>query len=301
MRLWTTLFAVALLTCAALSFASPPEKPLKVYISVDMEGVTGVVTGDQLGPKGFEYARFRELMTRETLAAVDAAREAGATEVLVSDSHGNGENLLLEMFPPDVRVVRSWPRRLAMMAGIDQSFDAAIFIGYHASTDNLRGVRAHTFSSARLTHVAVNGTAFTEGAWNAAIAGHFGVPVVMVSGDDSVIAEIRNVVGDIEGAEVKRSLGFHSANTLTPEAARAVIAEKVKAALARLADFEPFQVESPLTVDVSFKHYRQPEVLAYLPLFKRTSSHSVQFRAKDMLEASDVRVFLLSYSSSLEP
>jgi D-amino peptidase len=301
MRLRTALVSVGLLTCGALSFASPPESSLKVYISVDMEGVAGVVTGEQLGPKGFEYARFRELMTREAVAAVEAAREAGAGEVLVSDSHGNGQNLVLEMFPPDVRVVRSWPRRLAMMAGIDESFDAVVFIGYHASTDNPRGVRAHTFSSARLTHLAVNGTAFTEGAWNAAIAGHFGVPVVMVSGDDAAIAEVREVVGDVEGAEVKQSLGFHSASTLTPEAARASIAEAVKSALGRLSEFEPFRVEGPVTVDVGFKHYRQPEVLAYLPLFDRTSSHSVRFRVEDMLEASDVRVFLLSYSSSLEP
>src|SRR5262249_23076892 len=134
-------------------------KKLKVYISVDMEGVVGAVTGDQLGPSSFEYTRFREFMTREALAAVHAAKEAGATEILVSDSHGNGETLLIELFRKDVRIIRSWPRRLAMMAGIDDTFDAVIFIGYHASTNNLKGVRAHTFSSAHLTRVAINGMA----------------------------------------------------------------------------------------------------------------------------------------------
>ncbi|MGH9794637.1 MAG: M55 family metallopeptidase, partial [Candidatus Acidiferrales bacterium] len=169
----TVAILAATLAFALPALAQPPK--LKVYISVDMEGVVGAVTGDQLGPGGFEYARFREFMTREALAAVQAAKDSGATEIVVGDSHGNGENLLIEMFPPDVRIIRSWPRRLSMMAGIDSTFDAVIFIGYHSSTDNTAGVRAHTFSSGRLTHVAVNGTPFTEGAWNAAIAGHFGV------------------------------------------------------------------------------------------------------------------------------
>lgn len=293
--------AIGFWLVAATASAAVPERGLKVYISVDMEGVAGVVTGDQLGPTGFEYARFREFMTREALAAVEAAKAAGATKVLVSDSHGNGQNLLIELFPPDVRVIRSWPRRLAMAAGLDASFDAAIFIGYHASTDNPQGVRAHTFSSARLTHLAVNGTPFSEGAWNAAVAGHFGVPVVMVSGDEAAIAELRQVVGDVEAAEVKRSLGFHAASTLTPEAARALIAQKVKAALARLREFRPFKVTPPVSVDIGFKHYRQPEVLAYLPLFERTGSHTIRYRAADMLEAADVLVFVNTYETTLEP
>lgn len=107
---------------------------LKLYISADMEGVVGVVTGDQLGPSGFEYQRFREFMTQEVNTAIEAAFEAGATEIVVSDSHGNGENLLLERLPANVVVVRSWPRPLSMMEGIDASFDGAIFLGYHTST-----------------------------------------------------------------------------------------------------------------------------------------------------------------------
>ncbi len=151
---------------------------LRVLVSVDMEGVVGTVTGDQLGPTGFEYGRFREFMTREALAAVMASRAAGATDVIVADAHGNGENLLIEQFPPEVRVIRSWPRRLGMVAGVDQQVDAVMFIGYHASTNNTSGVRAHTFSSATLTRVALNGVNVSEGSWAAAIAGQFGVPVI---------------------------------------------------------------------------------------------------------------------------
>lgn len=300
-RIPAILFLLVL--CASSVFAAdPPQgKKLKVYISVDMEGVAGAVTGDQLGPSGFEYARFREFMTREALAAVNAAKEAGATEILVSDSHGNGENLLIELFPPDVRIIRSWPRHLSMMAGIDESFDAVLFIGYHASTSNPAGVRAHTFSSARLTRVALNGTAVTEGAWNAAIAGHFNVPVVMISGDDAAIAEVRSLVGNIEGAETKKTLGFHSASTLTPQASYELIGQKVKTALGRVKDFKPYKMQAPVTVDISFKQYTQAEILAYLPGFERTDSHSVRFHAKHMLEASDFMTFITSYSNTLEP
>lgn len=291
----STCLLLLIFLAAGLTATAQQSSGLKVYISVDMEGTVGAVTGDQLGPSGFEYNRYREFMTREALAAVQAAKAAGATEILVSDSHGNGENLLIEMFPKDVRVIRSWPRRFAMMAGIDETFDAVIFIGYHSSTNNPAGVRAHTFSSARLTSVKLNGTPVTEGAFNAAIAGHFGVPVVMISGDDAVIAEVRSLVGDIEGAEVKRSLGFHSADTLTPEAAYELIGQKVKAALGRLGDFKPYKLSTPITLDVSFKHYLPAEIAAYLRIIERTGSHSIRFRGEDMLEVSDFRNFLLRW------
>jgi D-amino peptidase len=284
------------------SFAqSNPPKNLKVYISVDMEGVAGAVTADQLVPSGFEYERFRQFMTRETLAAVNVAKEMGATEILVSDSHGNGENLLIEDFPKDVRIVRSWPRRLGMMEGIDSTFSAVLFIGYHASTTNPRGVRAHTFSSAHLTRVALNGQDVTEGAFNAAIAGEFGVPVVMMSGDDAACAEVKSRIGDIETAETKKTLGFHSANTITPEASYELIGEKVKAALGRLGDFKPYVLQTPVTLDVSFKNYLPAETLTYLPNVQRVDSHTIRFVAKDMKQASSFVEFIDTYSPDLAP
>ena len=120
----TLAVAVALLPRTAAA-----QRPLKVYISVDMEGIAGVVTGDQLGPTGFEYERARGFMTGEALAAIAGARDAGATEIVVSDSHGNGESLLIDQFPDDVRIVRSWPRSLMMREGIDSTFSAATFVG----------------------------------------------------------------------------------------------------------------------------------------------------------------------------
>ena len=280
---------------------SAQNKNLKIYISVDMEGIAGVVTGDQLGSSGFEYQRFRRFMTNEVLASINAAKEAGAGEILVSDSHGNGVNMLIEEFPEDVRVVRSWPRRLAMMAGIDETFDAVLFIGYHASTTSLQGTRAHTFSSGNLTNVSLNGNPVSESVWNAAIAGHFGVPVIMASGDDALWEEMKQIFGNIEFAETQKSLGFHSANSLTNEASCKLIAKKVKSALSRVNEFKPYKIKYPVTVEMSFKNYRPVEILAYLPIFNRIDSHTIRFEAKDAVEMSNIQVFITNYSFSIEP
>ncbi|MBM3811973.1 MAG: aminopeptidase [Acidimicrobiia bacterium] len=273
----------------------------KVYISVDMEGVAGVVTGDQLSPSGFEYARFREFMTDEAVSAVRAAKRAGATEVLVSDSHGNGENLLIEKFPDDVRVIRSWPRRQGMMAGIDGSFAAAVFIAYHSSASNSQGVRAHTISSALLTRVALNGKPVSEGVLNAAIAGHYGVPVIFISGDDAVIAEVRGEIGPVEAVETKKSLGFHAANSLTPVEAQKRIHDGVGAAMAKIGQGKPYRVQTPVTVELDMKHYTAVEMLSYLRVIERPGPHTVRFQARDVLEASDFIQFVTKYSADMQP
>jgi D-amino peptidase len=273
----------------------------KIYISVDMEGVVGVVTGDHLGPSGFEYGKAREWVTNEVLAAIEGARAAGATQFVISDSHGNGENLLLDRLPEDVTLIRSWPRPLMMMEGIDETFDAAVFIGYHSSTNNAAGVRAHTMSSGRLAGVYLNGVAVPEAGINAAIAGHFGVPVIMISGDDAIADEARTLLGDIETAVVKWAISYHSARTLMPGAAYDLIHEKVRTAVERIDDFQPYVLDGPITFDVTFKNYRPSEVLAYLPIVERTDSHSIRFVGKDMIEVSRFLEFLLSYDGSLAP
>ena len=248
------------------------------------------------GLPGFEYQRFREFMTGEVNAAINAARSAGATEILVADSHGNGQNLLIEKLPKDVQVIRSWPRPLGMMEGINASFDGVIFTGYHASTDNTEGVRAHTFSSARLTSVKVNGQPMSEGSWNAAIAGQFGVPILVVAGDDAAVKEVKSLIGNAEGAIVKESISFHSAKTLHPEAAYDLIAEKTAYAVKNIKKYKPYKIRGPVTVSVSFKHYQPSQVLAYLDMFKRTNSHTIEFKAKNMIEASHIMRVVTGYN-----
>jgi D-amino peptidase len=293
-------FIGLLLVCFAVS-VNAQEKRLKIYISADMEGVVGVVTGEQLGPQGFEYQRFREFMTQEVNAAIEGALAAGATQIVVSDSHGNGQNLLIEKLPRDILLVRSWPRPLGMMQGIDASFAGAVFIGYHSGTTNPEGVRAHTLSSARLTDVRLNGLSMSEAGINAAIAGHFSVPIIMVSGDDVVVKETTALLGNVEGAVVKWASGFHSAKTMMPEASYQVIREKVNRAVKRINDFKPYKVTSPVKLEVRFKNYRPSEVLSYLSIVERTDAHSISFTGKDMIEVSKFLAFINTYELSLEP
>ncbi len=277
------------------------QEKLKIYISADMEGVVGAVTGEQLGPSGFEYQRFREFMTKEVNVAIEAAFKAGATEILVSDSHGNGQNLLIEKLPENVQVVRAWPRPLMMMQGIDETFDGAIFLGYHSSTSNSEGVRAHTMSSANLADVRLNDVPMTEASINAAIAGDFDVPIIMISGDDAAVEEAQKVIGDIEGAVVKWNYGFHSARTLTPEAAYKVIAASVTRAMERIEDFKPYKPKAPLKLDVRFKNYRPAEILGYLRFVERIDSHTIRYVGQDMTDISKFIEFLLTYRADLSP
>jgi D-amino peptidase len=207
----------------------------------------------------------------------------------------------MEKLPKNVLLVRGFPRPLEMMQGIDDTFDGVIFIGYHASTTNTQGVRAHTFSSARLADVRLNDLSMSEGSFNAAIAGHFNVPVIMVSGDDAAVKEVTSVIGDIEGAVVKWNYGYHSALTIMPEAACSLIGQKVKTAMGRIKSFKPYKLKAPLKLDVRFKSYRPSEVLSYLSIVERTDSHSIRFIGNDMIEISKFMEFIMTYEPGLEP
>jgi len=291
------------LICLAAASTAIAQRPLKVYISADMEGITGVASADQLSPASFEYAQARQWMTGEVLAAIQGAREAGATEFVVSDSHGNGESLLLDKFPSDIpiTIVRSFPRPLGMMEGIDSSFAAVLFIGYHAATTSATGVRAHTMSSALLTRIALNGTPQSEAGINAAIAAQFGVPVVMITGDDAIVSETKQRLGPVEGVVVKRALGFHSAATVTPEVGQARIRQQAKMALGRRAEMKPYTMTKPISVEVSFKNYRPVELLGYLPNVQRIDAHTIRFTGRDMIEISKFLEFVTSYDPTLTP
>ena len=274
----------------------------RIFISADMEGIAAAVTEQQLGPGGFEYGRFREIMTDEVMAAIAGARAGGAGEIVVADSHGNMQNILVEKLPADIRLIRGGNRPLAMMEGIQAGhFDGAIYIGYHASASNTEGVRAHTMSSARLTELTLNGIPATEGLWNAAIAGHFGVPVIMVSGGNAATKEVRDTVGDMEVAAVKEAIGFHSAKTLTPEAARDLIRRKAEVAVRRIGDFKPYKVGGPVRVGVSFQAVQPAEIIARLPFIERTGARSVAFEASDMVEAANILSVMLGYDSNARP
>ena len=271
---------------------------LKVFISADMEGVAGAVTQAQMGPSGFEYSQFRKFMTAEVNAAIEAARDEGATEIFVGDSHGNGLNLLLDALPQDIILARAWPRRLGMMEGIDESFDAAIFIGYHASAGNTGGIAAHTMSGGAFLSVKINGREITEGGINALIAGHFGVPIVMISGDDAAVREVTDMVGPIEGAVVKWHYSHTSGRTLMPEAAQALIKEKVQAGLRRRNELEPFRIEGLLSLDLTYKNDKAAELIAYLPNVELIDNHTVRY-VGNIIEISMFIEMALGYPATM--
>lgn len=295
----------ALGACLLAIVAGAPltaQRPVKVFISVDMEGIGGVVTDQQLGPTGFEYNRFREFMTAEALAAIEGARAAGATEFVVADAHGNMQNLLIDRFPRDVRIVRGSPRPLSMMQGIDSTFSAAFFIGYHSATTNPEGVRAHTISSATFAALRVNGRASAESGINAAIAGHYGVPVALISGDESAVGELRALVPTAEGAIVKQSISFHAATVMTPEASQALIRDKARAAISRLREMRTYaEPTGPVRLELTYKNYTPAEMIAYLPGVERVDAHTVRYTGRSILDISRFIQVATGYRSDLTP
>lgn len=295
------LLLASLFAAATITQTAPAQKPIKVFISVDMEGITGVVTDGQLGPGAFEWERFRGFMTAEVSAAIAGAKEAGAVEFVVADSHGNMQNLLIDQLPADITVIRGPGRQLGMMEGIDSSFSAVMFIGYHSATTNPKGVRAHTMSSATFAAVELNGVPIAESGMNAALAGAYGVPVVLVSGDDQAVAEVRQLVGDVESAVVKRSIGFHAAATMTPAAGQALIRARAKAAISRLRDFKPHAVRAPLTLDLTYKNYLPAEAMAALPGIERRTAHTIRYQAKTIFDAARFLGFSTNYRADLTP
>ena len=262
----------------------PQTRAPKLFISVDMEGITGVVQPAQLGPDGFEYQRAREWMTAEVNAAIQGARDAGAAGIVVCDSHGNGQSVLIDKLPDDVQIVRGFPRPLEMMQGIDETFAAALFVGYHASEWTANAVRGHTISSARLLGVKLNGMEVSEGIYNAALAGQFGVPVAFVSGDRLAVTQLQTVAPAAEAAIVKEPFGYHSAMTVTPARGQAMIRDGVKRAMAKLGRLQPYRVRTPIDLEVGFKLTLDAERAAFVPGLARSDAHSVTGTFPDMIQ-----------------
>jgi len=276
--------AVASLLLVVLAATGLAQAPRKIFISVDMEGITGVVDPAQLGPEGFEYQRARDWMTGEVNAAIQGTRDAAPADIVVCDSHGNGQSLLIDKLPDDVRVVRGFPRPLEMMQGLDNSFAAAVFIGYHASEWTVDAVRGHTISSARLLGVRLNGAEVSEGIYNAALAGHFGVPIAFISGDRLAVTQLQKAVAGVEGAIVKEPYGYHSAMTVTPARGQALIREGAKRAMAKLGSMQPYRIRTPIDLEVGFKLTLDAERAAYVPGLVRSDAHNVKGTFPDIIQ-----------------
>ncbi|MDB5575493.1 MAG: peptidase [Bradyrhizobium sp.] len=274
---------------------------MRVFICADIEGVAGVASRDEIVVGGVDWQSARTRMTLETLAAIEGARAAGATGFVVADSHGTATNLIPEMLPDDVELVRAWPRRLMMMEGVDHGdFACALLLGHHAGVSRVGGM-AHSFAGRLFASLTLNGRDLPECALNAAIAGQYGVPTTMISGDDACIEEAREWLGTIETVITKRSLGLFAEAGASPALIQARIRTAAERAVTASAQTEPFVLKGPLTVDMGFKSPLMPEVLAYLPLFERTGSHAARFEATDAAEVATRLQFLLMVLPSLAP
>ena len=281
---WSLLLTVVL--SPATSVQAQNSK-LKVYISADMEGVTGMVSGSQVSSSGRDYSVGRELMIAETNTAIAAAFEAGATEVVVNDSHGSQTNLLPTKIDRRAVLITGSPKPLGMMQGIDGSFDAVIFIGYHARASTVSGVLDHTFSG-QLKHVRLNGQEVGEYGLNGSLAGHFGVPVVFISGDKAVLEQARELIPGIEGVAVKEAIGVTAARTLHPEEARERIAAGIKAALARRKGIQPVRLSQPVTLEIELARTSQADNAMLVPGMERISGRVVSYTAPNMVVAYKV-------------
>lgn len=255
-------------------------RPLKVYISVDMEGINGVVAPDQLSAQGGEYNRARKLMVEEVNRAIEGALATGATEILVNDAHGSQRNLLLEDLKPPARLLSNYFKAAGMMEGLDQSFSGVFFIGYHARAGSPVGVQAHTGSGA-LRDVLVNGARVGEAGINILYAASMNVPVVLITGDQEAIAQARELIPGLEAVEVKQAIGTRAAIFRPVEEVRAEIRQASERALRNRSKVTMPQMRSPFTFEVTYSGTALADVAAQIPTVKRTGSHTIAYSTDD--------------------
>jgi D-amino peptidase len=260
---------------------------MKILIATDMEGVSGVVNWDQVRPGHTEYPRFRKLMTEDVNAAVRGALEAGADQILVVDGHWAGANILVEELDPRARLISGSPSPLSMMQGVDETVDGVFFVGYHARNGSANAILDHTWSSLSVANVWLNNVLTGEYGLNAAVAGHYGVPVIMVSGDQTACAETIALLGDLETAVVKQAVGRYSADCLSPRSAQETIFAAASKAVERLIHKKapgPYVVHLPVEIRIEFFASHMADNVALVPGIRREGVH-VSFNSEDMIAA----------------
>ena len=255
---------------------------MRVFISVDMEGVAGVATVDQIVRGGSGYPRAQELMTEEANAAIRGAFDGGATEVLVNDSHGTMDNLVHDLLDPRARVVFGAPRPSCMVQGITRDNDLAVFVGYHAAA-GADGVLAHTFSS-NFTELRVNGAPMTEAEVNALYAASYGVPVAVVTGDNQICEVATKAFAGVATAEVKKASGWSATDSLHPQAARELIARTVADAVSAARELRPVALPDDLVLEVDCSSLLGADFAASVPRSVRTSPRTLRYEAVDVDE-----------------
>lgn len=263
---------------------------MRIFISADMEGLAGVVGDEQRSRKGQDYGMARRWMAQEVNAAIEGAMEAGAKEFVVNDAHASAQNLALSDVHEKAALIGGANRPLSMMEGVQEGFDAAFFIGYHAMRGTQDACMDHTYSEARILEVRFNGTPYGEIGINARIAGHFGIPVVLVSGDDKTAAEAKAFLGDAETVVVKKAIGRHAARSLSQARVHQLLRLGAQKALKDLSRCQPLVFPPPIDMEVEFVGTEQADRAQLLPGIERTGPRTVAAHGANFLEL--FRLFL---------
>ena len=261
---------------------------MKILIAADMEGITGVTNWDQVDPAHAEYPRFRRLMTGDVNAAIRGAFEAGADEVIVTDGHDRGTNILLEELDPRARLICGDDTPLAMVQGVDQGVDAVMFVGYHARAGTQNGILDHTWSSRRVANLWLNDILVGEYGLNGAVAGHFNASVILLSGDQAVCAQATELLGKIETVVVKQALSRMAAECLPPQVTQDLIHKAAARAMQRLRAGDapkPFILSTPVRITIDFNSSDQTDQAALLPGAHRLDGRRITLTADDTLAA----------------
>lgn len=258
---------------------------MKIFISADMEGTAGVTDRDQVAPDGTDYPRFRRLMTEEVNAAVLGALEAGAKEIIVNDAHGSMRNLLIDELHPQAQLISGRPKPHGMMQGIDPSFDAVFFTGYHGAAGTLNAVLDHTFRGATVRQVKLGNLVAGEAAFNAALAGHFKVPVALVTGDATAVGQTKKILTHVEAVAVKEPIGRVAARSYPPVEARRRIKEGAARALKRLRDLKPFALPRPVNLELAWVTTAMADQCMMIPGMVRVNPTAVAYKARDVEQA----------------
>ncbi len=258
---------------------------MKLLIAVDMEGISGVVDWKHVDSTHAEYQRFRHIMTADVNAAVAGAAEAGVEDILVADGHGYARNILIEELDPRARLNSGSPSPFSMVQGIDSGVQAAMFIGYHAQMGTRRAVLAHTWSSACVSNVWLNGCPTGEIGLNASVCGFFEAPVLLISGDQAACDEACQWMPEIETVPVKKASGRQAAECLPPAVSQALIRQASQRACLRYLGGSapaPLHTDSPVKVGVEFIHALHADRAELLPGAIRLDSRTLEFVSEDM-------------------
>ncbi|MBN1313831.1 MAG: M55 family metallopeptidase [Anaerolineales bacterium] len=258
---------------------------MRVFISVDMEGITGVTCWDDTDKEKPSYERFRKMMTAEVNAAIEGALLGKAKTILVNDSHGGMRNILIEELNPKAQLISGTPKPLGMMCGVDSGVDVAFLVGCHAREGTPKAILNHTWSSSRVHRCYFNGMELGEIGFNAALAGHFGVPVALVVGDQAATEEARALLGNhLQTIAVKQAFSREAARNLSPEYAHGRIRMAAQEAIFGPKP-DPLVVEPPVTVGVEFKTTIQAEKAALMPGSTQVSGNKVEWTGENVVDA----------------